>query len=90
MNHIFSLDYWTQTWIVQEFLLAKHVEILCGLEALDLKLLNEFFADLFEGTIKDMQKKNTVEFVDTHALLENKPATISRDKTCGGNLLAGI
>ena len=26
----------------------------------------------------------------TEALLENKPATISRDETCGRNLLAGI
>ena len=67
MNHLFGLDYWTRTWIVQEFLLAKHVEILCGSEALDLKLLNEFFADLVKGTIKDMQKKNTAEFVNTHA-----------------------
>ena len=47
MNHLFSLDYWTRTWMVQEFLLAEHVEILCGSEALDLKLLDEFFADLF-------------------------------------------
>ena len=58
---------WTRTWIVQEFLLAKHVEILCGSEALDFKLLDEFFTDLFEATIKDMQKKNTAEFVNTHA-----------------------
>jgi hypothetical protein len=35
MKHIYDAEYWTRTWIVQEFLLAKSVVFMCGSECLN-------------------------------------------------------
>jgi hypothetical protein len=34
MKHIYDAEYWTRTWTVQEFLLAKSVFFMCGSECL--------------------------------------------------------
>jgi hypothetical protein len=63
IDHLFGFDYWTRTWIVQEFLLAKNVEILCGSESLDLEFIDKFLNDL----LVDNTKKHNTEFISTRA-----------------------
>jgi len=62
MHHLFSTEYWSRGWVVQEFVLATALQIRCGRQSLTLEMLTDFFEGLVKGNIAQMSKAHAGEF----------------------------
>jgi hypothetical protein len=60
----FRRDYWTRTWVVQEFLLARDLSVVCGNSIVQWQALRQFCSDVqFEANKWRVSKQTSIEWL---------------------------
>ncbi|EUC37136.1 hypothetical protein COCCADRAFT_86476 [Bipolaris zeicola 26-R-13] len=66
LEHLFSRDYWTRIWIIQETMVAKDISVHCGSKELHWTLLVRFM--VFVATIYEKDPEHVVHLYATPAM----------------------